>query len=65
MWQVNEDEHIPIQTIKCHQGCLCCACENKSDDDSIKKQYSDTVVCFQENGKCVEIKRVVYREDFI
>lgn len=65
MWQVNEDEHVLIQTFKCHPGCLCCACENNSDDDSLKKQYSDTVMCIQENGKCVDIKRVVYREDFI
>lgn len=65
MWQVNEDEHTPIKIIKCHPGCLCCMCENESDDDNLKKQYSDTVKCIQVNGKCVEIKRVVYWEDTI
>ena len=65
MWQVNEDEHVLIQTFKCHPGCLCCDCENKSDDDNLKKQYSDTVMCIQENGKCIDIKRVVYWEDIL
>lgn len=65
MWQVNEDEHMPVKYIKCHAGCFCCACENKSDDDNLKKRYSDTVICIQENGKCVDIKRVVYREVII
>ena len=61
----NPYEEVKLTKIKCHQGCLCCACENKSDDDNIKKQYSDTVMCIQENGKCVEIKRIVYWEDII
>lgn len=62
MWQINEDEHIPIKSVKCNAGCLCCTCVNKSDNDNLKKQYSDTVMCFQENGKCVDIKRVVLKE---
>lgn len=61
----NPYEEVKLTKIKCHAGCLCGACENKSDDDSLKKQYSDTVMCIQENGKCVDIKRVVCREDFI
>jgi len=61
----NPYEEVKLTKIKCHAGCFCGACENKSDDDNLKKQYSDTVMCIQENGKCVDIKRVVYREDFI
>ena len=58
-------EEVKLTKIKCHQGCLCCVCENKSDDDSLRKEFSDTVMCIQENGKCVEIKRITYREDII
>ena len=58
-------EEVKLTKIKCHAGCFCGACENKSDNDNLKKQYSDTVMCIQENGKCVDIKRVVYREDII
>ena len=61
----NPYEEVKLTKIKCHAGCFCGACENQSDDDSLKKQYSDTVMCIQENGKCVDIKRVVYREDIL
>ena len=58
-------EEVKLTKIKCHAGCFCGACENKSDDDNLKKQYSDTVMYIQENGKCIDIKRVVYREVII
>ena len=61
----NPYEEVKLTKIKCHQGCLCYACENKSDDDNLQKRFSDTVMCIQENGKCVKIKRVVYREDIV
>lgn len=59
------NQEVKFAKIKCHQGCLCCDCENKNEDDNLQKRFSDTVMCIQENGKCVDIKRVVYWEDII
>ena len=49
--------------IKCHSGCICCICENRSEDETLVKQFIDTVYCIQENNKCIDIKRITYHED--
>lgn len=43
-----------IKQILCEQGCLCCIC--KYQNKSINKKYNETVLCKQQNGKCIDIK---------
>jgi hypothetical protein len=48
-----------MKKIQCNPGCLCCTCQHQNEN--LKKDFYDTVMCYQEKGKCVKINRLEFR----
>ena len=44
--------------VVCNNNCVCCICG--SQNENIRKPFNETVMCYQENGKCVKIVKMEF-----